>query len=171
MLDVTFDGSYSLFGRDHEAMFGLNFSKRDLKEISKYDLDILGTVIDLTTWDGSTATPVFDDRTLNSNIEQKQLAGFFATNYHLSDSLRLLIGSRVSNLETTGTGYWDSDESSKDSAIFTPYAGLTYKLNDNLSLYTSYTTIYSPQNEIDENAKKVDAKEGKTYEVGFKSIH
>lgn len=171
MFDVTFDGTYSLLKRKHELMFGINLAKRDVKEISNYDNSITGTAINLLTWDGSTAIPSFNDRTDGTDYDEKQLSVFFATNYYLSDDFRLLLGTRLSNWERNGTGYWNSDESNKDSGILTPYSGLTYKLNDNVSLYTSYTTIFSPQTEIDEYAKKVDPKEGKTYELGIKTTH
>ena len=169
LLDLTLNGNYSLFNKEHKAVFGINYAKRNVKENSLYDRNILGTIIDLQSWDGSTATPVFNDTPNNSKYNEKLLALFFATNYNILDDLSLVAGTRYSNWETKGYGYWNSDKSSKNNGILTPYIGLVYKISDNISTYASYTTSYTPQSEIDKNAVKIDPKEGTTYELGIKS--
>jgi len=169
LFDITLDGKYDLFNREHEAVFGINIAKRDANERSDYDLDNTGTVIDLTTWNGTTVSPVFDDRTLLAKWKEEQKSVFAATQYHLSDALSLIAGTKVSNFDKKGYGYWDSDVTSENDGIWTPYASLLYKFNDNISSYVSYTTSFTPQSYLDIDGKYVDPKEGKNLEFGIKS--
>ncbi|SEG86125.1 TonB-dependent siderophore receptor [Marinobacterium lutimaris] len=169
LFNLTLNGDYSLWGRDHEFVAGIDLAKRDLEETSNYDYDLLGTVIDLDSWDGSTDTPTYDDRTDGTDYTEKQAALFLANNLHLTDKLSLLLGTRLSNWERSGTGYWDSDWGSDDSGVLTPYAGAVYKITDNLSTYASYTTTFTPQSYIDENGRYIDPAEGKNYEIGLKT--
>jgi outer membrane receptor for ferric coprogen and ferric-rhodotorulic acid len=150
VLNLTLNGDYQLFNRDSEFVLGLDLAKRDVKETSDYDNDILGTAVDLTTWDGSTATPVYDDRNDGTDYNEKQTALFAASNIHILKKLNLLLGSRISNWERKGTGYWNASLDSDDKGVFTPYAGLVYKHTDTLSVYASYTTTFKPQSYIDE---------------------
>ncbi|MBL4629683.1 MAG: TonB-dependent siderophore receptor, partial [Paraglaciecola sp.] len=169
LFNVTLNGFYTLFNREHEVVVGVDLANRDIKENSDYDQDILGTVIDLTTWDGTTATPVFDDRNDGTDYSEKQSALFFATNFHLLDNLNLLLGSRMSNWTREGVGYWDSSWDSEDKGVITPYAALLYKVTDNVSTYVSYTKTFKPQSSINESGQFIDPAEGINYEIGVKS--
>lgn len=169
LFDITLDGKYDLFGKEHEAVFGINIAKRDADERSDYDLDNTGTVIDLTTWNGTTVSPVFDDRTLLAKWKEEQKSVFAATQYHLTDALSLIVGTKVSNFDKKGYGYWDSDLTSENDGIWTPYASLLYKVTDHISSYVSYTTSFTPQAYLDINGQYVDPKEGKNVEFGLKS--
>ncbi|MDF3605795.1 TonB-dependent receptor [Paracoccus sp. DMF-8] len=51
----------------------------------------------------------------------------------------------------------------------TPFAGLVYDLNDEWSLYASYTDIFNPQNYRDRNGNYLDPVIGKSYEIGAKA--
>lgn len=58
----------------------------------------------------------------------------------------------------------------RETGIFTPYTGVVYDLDDNWSLYASYTKIFNPQASYvrDINNKSLAPTEGKGYEVGVK---
>ena len=51
----------------------------------------------------------------------------------------------------------------------TPYAGLVYDINDSLSAYASYTSIFQPQTYRDRNGAYLSPVTGKNYETGLKS--
>lgn len=78
---------------------------------------------------------------------------------NLRDDLKVILGGRVANYES---------EDTKKSGIFVPYIGTVYDLNDNYSLYASYSTIFKPQSKKDINGKVLDPLEGENYEVGMK---
>ena len=73
-----------------------------------------------------------------------------------SDSTNLLTGAN-----TASSSY-------KVSGEFTPYAGLIFDLNDNYSLYASYTDVFRPQNAIDRNGSLLKPIVGANYEAGIK---
>ncbi|MCY1536341.1 Ferripyoverdine receptor [compost metagenome] len=50
-----------------------------------------------------------------------------------------------------------------------PYAGVVYDLNDNFSVYASYTSIFKPhESERDIDDKSIEPEEGDSYELGIK---
>ena len=49
------------------------------------------------------------------------------------------------------------------------YADITYAIDENHSLYTSYSDIFKPQTERDIDGNYLDPIEGKNYEIGLKS--
>ncbi|WP_367682840.1 TonB-dependent receptor domain-containing protein [Haemophilus pittmaniae] len=52
---------------------------------------------------------------------------------------------------------------------FTPYAGVTYDLNENQSLYASYTQIFKQQDNVDVTTKTtLPPLLGSNYEIGWK---
>lgn len=66
-----------------------------------------------------------------------------------------------------GNNFADSRHKNK---VFIPYLGASYDLNDNLTAYTSYTTIFRPQvRYLDRNGKPLEPQRGKTYELGLKA--
>lgn len=98
-------------------------------------------------------------------IEQKAI--YLAGNFSLTNDLKFIAGARLSSWEYT------SDDSATESRKFdnevTPYVGLVYDLNENHSLYTSYTSIFQPQDEKNSSGDFLDPIEGKSYEAGIKS--
>ncbi|RXJ94228.1 hypothetical protein CRV00_08330 [Malaciobacter molluscorum] len=169
-IDISYDGTYSLFGQEHSAVIGVNLARRTKDETAKRGfLGSLGTDINLDHWNGHTSdySSAYKTKVLTDYTE-KQAALYFATNYHILDNLSLLVGTRITNWKTEGINF-GSEEETKDNGVFTPYAGLVYKINDNLSTYVSYTTTFEPQNYIDENKSLIDPAEGKSYEAGIKT--
>ena len=71
-------------------------------------------------------------------------------------------------LDNKGESYGATKESSYD-AVKTPYAGLIYDINDDHSVYASYTEIFTPQTEVDINRDRLDPIDGVNYELGLKS--
>ena len=81
------------------------------------------------------------------------------------EDLKLISGVRVSSWEynaANGVGNREFDNE------VTPYVGLIYDLDDNHSIYTSYTSIFKPQNFKDTSGNYLDPIEGKSYEAGIK---
>jgi len=58
----------------------------------------------------------------------------------------------------------DNDESETS-----PYIGFTYKLNDDLNLYASYSDIYQPQEQADYNGQYLAPTKGTNFETGVKA--
>ncbi|MBE8590367.1 TonB-dependent receptor, partial [Pseudomonas sp. MAFF 301449] len=93
--------------------------------------------------------------------------GTYATlRISLTDPLTAIVGARVS--------WWKYDQPTNPSAAnsinreITPYAALIYDLNQNFSLYTSYTDIFQPQTETDSSGSPLKPVIGESYEAGIK---
>jgi outer membrane receptor for ferric coprogen and ferric-rhodotorulic acid len=52
--------------------------------------------------------------------------------------------------------------------VFTPYAGIVYDLDNDWSVYASYTDIFQPQNYVNAAGQVLDPILGDNYEVGVK---
>lgn len=55
-----------------------------------------------------------------------------------------------------------------ETGVWVPYLGAVYDLNDNFSVYASYTTIFQPQDLQDESGRVLDPLRGDNSEVGLK---
>ncbi|MFY9073851.1 TonB-dependent siderophore receptor [Malaciobacter mytili] len=98
------------------------------------------------------------------DIVQKGI--YLAGNFSLTNSLKLIAGARLSSWE------YNSEDSNKETRKFdneiTPYVGLVYDIDKNHSLYTSYTSIFQPQDKKDRSDNFLEPIEGKNYEIGVK---
>ncbi|WP_351059728.1 TonB-dependent receptor, partial [Psychrobacter sp. TB20-MNA-CIBAN-0197] len=94
----------------------------------------------------------------------------------LADPMTLVLGSRVSwyKSDTDSVQYFrgegtEVNTQSTETGQVTPFAGLLYDLNDNLTAYASYTDIFTPQGSY----KTIDGSTlkpliGQSYELGIK---
>ncbi|WP_320036085.1 TonB-dependent siderophore receptor [Halarcobacter sp.] len=98
-------------------------------------------------------------------IEQKGI--YLTGKFSLLEDLKLITGARVSYWEYTSDN--PANETRKFTNEITPYVGLVYDLNENHSIYTSYTSIFQPQDDKDSSGSYLNPIEGKSYEAGLKS--
>ncbi len=162
-------GSFDALGRTHQVIVGGSYKKSDLDTFTyTAPPDGLLPVSEFSDWDGSYPEPVWGDKTQSSDVTTKEKAIFAATQLQLTDPLSLILGSRVSDYERSGFQY-GTKVNTESERIWAPYAGITYDINDNHSLYSNYSTIFQPQSERDINGLYLDPIEGKNYEIGLKS--
>src|SRR5690606_8600209 len=62
---------------------------------------------------------------------------------------------------------WDVPTDSDDSET-SPYIGFTWTLTQDLNAYASYSDIYQPQYELNDNQQPLGPAQGKSYEAGIK---
>lgn len=169
-VDLFIKGPYEVMGLENEAVFGFSWAKKHTLQKGLYD-NTTGngkpTIPDLSTWNGSTPQPTFEDGERTGDFTTEQFAIYASTNFHLTEQLSLLTGARFSNWETIGESY-GRDYTSKDVGIFTPYIGSVYNITDSLATYASYTTSFVPQEKVDINSKQIKPTESVNYEIGLK---
>jgi len=178
VLELNIDGKFDLFGRRHDLVFG--WGKADRETISpRVTIGAVpagyGVIPNWQTWTGD--VPEFPSTmggppTSINNVDQK--AAFVATRLNLSDALKAVVGARhgkyttrtrnfsAAGAVTSTTGYTNDD-------IVTPYVGLLFDLNQQWTAYTSYTSIFQPQNFRDANNEPLDPVEGNSIEAGVKA--
>ncbi len=93
--------------------------------------------------------------------------GFYlTTRLSLADPLKLILGGRLDWYDYDAHGSNASDY--KVTRNLTRYAGLIYELDDQHSVYVSYSDIFTPQRAKDTAGTPVKPIVGKNYEVGIK---
>ncbi|MBW3530765.1 TonB-dependent siderophore receptor [Shewanella oncorhynchi] len=153
-------GPFELLGREHKLTTGLLYSKQDISADSFYTTDVL-SIGNFFEWDGSIAEPNYPSIPTNEETEEIQKGAYIATQLNLHDQVTLLLGSRISQYKVD-PGYEHND-------VITPYAGLIYDISDSVSIYTSYTEIFQPQDAKDANNKRLDPTTGNNIELGSKA--
>lgn len=167
--DAKLKGLYSLFGRDHEVVFGMNRTEVDDHWIGADPLhgDIaVGSFFD---WDGSgLAEPEWGDMQVSWDTTTVEKGYFAATRLNMTDEFKVILGTRVSDWHFSGV-YSGFPVDMTHSGEITPYAGALYDITDQHRVYTSYTEIFNPQTNFDRYGQLLDPKVGKSYEAGLKS--
>ncbi|TNE62562.1 MAG: TonB-dependent siderophore receptor [Alphaproteobacteria bacterium] len=170
LVDVTVGGNYSLFGREQEAMFGVNMAWADSDYYSYAapgDDPAWGALPSFPGWTGTELSrPAFGEGTLSSEWSDRVRRFYGATNMHLTDELSVLLGFNAIDVKTEGYSFGEPMD--RDESEISPYIGVVYKLTDNLSAYASYSDIYEPQAEAEEDFTPLGAAVGKSYEAGLK---
>ncbi|MGR3898204.1 TonB-dependent siderophore receptor [Psychrobacter sp. 1176_08] len=163
-------GNFDALGRTHKLIVGGSYSKSDLDTFTYAPPaeDDLAPLTNFFEWDGSYPEPAWGDRTRSSDVTIKEKSVFAATQLQLTDPLSVILGSRVSDYKRSGVQY-GRNVNTKSDHIWTPYAGITFDIDKNHSLYTSYSDIFKPQTQRDINGNYLDPIEGKNYEIGLKS--
>ena len=162
-IDLYASIPFEIGNLEQEIVFGTMYNKN---KVTKYDwanANLTGVTIDVNNvpnpynnWTSS------GKNTLNSTTQKGY---YLAGKFSLMQDLKLISGVRISSWEynaANGVGNREFDDE------VTPYIGLIYDLDDNHSIYTSYTSIFKPQNLKDTSGNYLDPIEGKSYEVGIK---
>ncbi|UVL59910.1 TonB-dependent siderophore receptor [Pseudomonas sp. B21-032] len=166
-------GPFQLFGRTHEMVMGLNWARNENESgthsFGSYKID------DFFNWDNNPLKPSKLLFTVPYDTVARERAGYFATILKPTDRLNVILGSRVTD------HYWNQDGfnpllpnpnthyNSRESGVVTPYAGITYDLDDYHTVYASYADIFKPQPfNPDRNGTPLEPLTGESYEVGIK---
>lgn len=170
LLEASLNGTFELFGREHEAMVGVSYGDGKHKQYNRNadpndpswgDLPAFpyaGDAIGEPAWG-----PLSYYGTTNQSVKR----GFGATRLSLTDKLRAIVGFNYAEYHRDGdqTGV-PFDQTERETS---PYSGLTYQLLDQVMLYGSYSDIYQPQDQFDINSRYLAPSKGLNYEVGLKA--
>lgn len=164
--DVSIGGPFSLAGREHELVLGANSYKSEVEELSRYISGFSVGVPAGDIYNGNFPKPTVWASSNGGDYEDKQNSIYSAARFSLTDALTFIAGARAITLKTEGLSY-GTDRKRKNDAVL-PYAGLVYDLNDEYSVYASYTEIFNPQKEEGADLQRLDPIEGENYELGIK---
>lgn len=170
LYDVYVEGDFTLFGRDHQLVAGVNYSKLSYTDRSLYDFTTgngFPPITNLTTWDGNAVFPTLVDGETGSDVVQKQKAVYVTGRFNVIDDLHVLVGARYNDWEAMGESYDVARDVTDADSI--PYAGVVYAINDNINLYASYTETFQAQNELDINNQQLAPVVGESQEIGIKA--
>ncbi|MCU5771557.1 ferric-rhodotorulic acid/ferric-coprogen receptor FhuE [Erwiniaceae bacterium BAC15a-03b] len=161
-VDTYASGPFDLFGRQHELVAGISYSRQHNATYSadgSIDSEQMGSF----NGNGDVVEPEWGDWYRNADDVVRQKAAYTAARFSLADPLSLILGARYTQWSTVGS----SGNMRKNN--LTPYGGLVYDINDSWSAYASYTSIFQPQTYRDSNGAYLSPVTGKNYETGLKS--
>jgi len=173
-IDAYVNIPYEFFEQDHEFVFGVmyNLYKKGSDNVSSYWNNRntpAGLAYAARTRINFNDLHIEDPRLpyvdQNNADRTIQKAIYAANKLSITEDLKLLLGTRMSYYKYKITGGADNRNFTRE---ITPYAGITYDLDDHHTLYASYTSIFKPQTYKDKNNKYLDPIQGKDYEAGIK---
>lgn len=171
VLSAVANGPFQLFGRKHEAIFGVESQEVDTIGTSGYfGLGAMSNV-DIRNWNPYTVPePVVGTGQgtvyAAAGNQTHQQGAYATTRLSLAEPLNLLLGVRLS--------WWDYQVPATPASNYkvtrevTPFAGVTYDLTKQINAYASYTEIFTPQNYKDAGGAIIAPVRGEDYEAGFK---
>ena len=173
--EAQLSGPFALFGRDHELTVGANYG-RSHHRANEHDFD--PSLADAngyyhTSFSGALAgnevRPALDYTfdTNNQNFTDTQKSLYAGARFSLLDDLHWVVGARMLSADGKGDDYGVAHYTREHGKV-TPYTGLVYDLNDQWSVYGSWTKIYNPQYKVDADGKQLDPLEGSSMEAGIK---
>jgi len=170
--DLFASGPFRLFGREHQLVLGTSrYQEKYLYNGASYR--ILANDIDLSNWDPSSISKTRSARDNDRQaIDINQKGCYSTVRFKLTDPLTLILGGRLDWYDYSSNYYWSNGTpghaSYKVTRNVTKYAGLVYDLNEQYSVYASYTDIFKPQNYRAADSSLIEPVVGKNYEVGLK---
>jgi len=163
-VDIYASIPFELAGLNHEVLAGMIYNKQNFESYA--GSGSIPSIGNFYEWDGNIEEPAFSNKELKQKLETKQLGTYLVGKFSLQENLKLITGARLTSYEK------DEEVNNlnyKHDNIVTPYAGIVYNLNNDYSLYASYTDIFKPQDSRDSNGNYLDPVEGKSYEAGIKA--
>jgi outer-membrane receptor for ferric coprogen and ferric-rhodotorulic acid len=165
--DSNLSGRYELFGRKHDLVGGLSWSRSHLYSLSHYGDDFGDAVSTDDVFNGSEPEPVFNNGSDLSDYLDVRRTVYLSTRLNLRDDLKLLVGANHTQADSSGVAAGVSKVQHESGN--SPYVGVVYDLTSNLSAYASFTKIFSPQSQTDYSGATLAPATGRNMELGFKS--
>ncbi len=182
MWDTNVSGNFQMFGLEHSVVVGADYQDITSRWLGSARFATATGPLNVFDPDSTAFAEPADDtnysRDYNPN-NQKQYGVYGSLRLQLAEPLHLILGARVQRYKFDQTyqtrvgNTWTTQSavSMREPTKVTPYGGLVYDLNDEWSVYGSYSEIYKPQVNLLEGpppGTPMEAMEGKTYETGLK---
>lgn len=130
-----------LFGRENQLIVGASYDTSDVKHSSQSE------IAQFTDTRGTDGTGfIIDETVVDGDIDTDTFSLFFTNTHSLTERLDLTVGGRYNwiQIDISGTsegGEQDLNETGNKHVFkrFNPTVGLTYALQDNLTVYGNYS--------------------------------
>lgn len=165
-MDVRASGPFQLFGREHEALVGVSYARSVMKEFSGYGNDIGTALPSLSNWNADYPEPSYDASSNGSDYWMRQRSLFAATKIQAADKLKLILGANNTRITSAGNNY--GADFGRENSATSPYAGVVYDITPVVSAYSSFTSIFTAQNQQGVSGSRLDPAKGYNTEAGLK---
>ncbi|EJN07751.1 TonB-dependent siderophore receptor [Herbaspirillum sp. YR522] len=173
--DVYVSGPVRLFERDHVVTLGYSYSRYEGDTASKTVTGASKDVLDDHNYDALIGSAGLDNlNTAHTQTITAQSGIYASSRIRLADPLTLVLGARwtdySSKTRSVGAtaGNWTTSAAAATDR-FSPYGGLVWDVNRNLSFYGSYADIFVPQTTQDYQGNVLAPRVGWQGEVGAKT--
>ncbi|MDO6453482.1 TonB-dependent siderophore receptor [Neptunomonas phycophila] len=171
--DASYSQPFSAMGQVNEFVVGTDYKNYDTDY--RNGASSLGT-ININSFDSSDVAYTAPTYSTRVESEEQEIGLYGKVTLRPTERLALISGGRFSwydldNSTTTLSSGATTHSDYNDSAHFTPYAGVVFDLNEAHSLYASYSEVFKPQTDTDENGDMIDPREGQQIELGIKGSY
>jgi outer membrane receptor for ferric coprogen and ferric-rhodotorulic acid len=165
LADFSATGRFTLGGRQHDLVLGLNASRSE-NALRSHDA-AGGAITEADMLAGLSPRPVFPDNvTGQADFTDRRRSLFGVVRWSAADRLHLITGVNLTRAQSEGEQYGEPHRYARTKAL--PYLGATWDLDDQHSLYASHAGIFNPQNKIDHDRQVLPPIEGRNTELGLK---
>ncbi len=164
--DLSVNGSFAWLGRRHDLVIGSSWRREDFRAWgTSADIDDV-PVENIFGWDpNSMPEPNPGELPFGWDALIRETGLYAASRLRITEPLSVIVGGRLTWWKQTSADDLAGYELKRE---FVPYAGAVWDLNDQWSVYTSYTDILKPQQIRDVSGKILAPVEGRSYEAGVK---
>nr|WP_312989943.1 TonB-dependent siderophore receptor [Comamonas koreensis] len=166
--DASLSGEVDAFGRVHKILFGATHQSlvSSGPDYSYEPSAIYGVnIYSFNPYQSVKPTVIGAS---DASLKTTQDSAYAMAQINPLERLKLLIGGRLDWYKYSG---YSGDDGYKVSANVTRYAGVTFDVDENHSVYASYTDIFTPQSAKDINKNIIKPIVGENYEIGVKGSY
>ena len=174
-VDVYASGPFTLWGREHRALFGYQSEKWD-QSYQGFGLGRQRIVTDNVPFGRHDLVP--DPRrpyTQGGDTDTRQSGVYGQLRLRAAEPLTVVLGGRWSWYKTRSRSNWPATPTpweaggERVSGHFTPYAAVLYDINPVWTAYASFSDIFAPQDEQAVSGETLKPREGRQFELGAKA--
>ncbi len=172
-VDANYSQPFELLGQVSEFVVGTDYKHYDGNYLN--GSQVLGNIV-VATYDPSQFAEPDLAYSTRVDSDEKETGLYAKLTFRPVERLALIGGARLSWYEgestttTLATGSVAGGRS-EDNGHVTPYGGLVYDLDEQHSLYASYSQVFKPQTEVGADGRVIDPREGEQYEIGIKGSY
>ena len=182
-LQTNVVGEFATGSIEHTLLFGVDLFRFDRSTDNFFDEDEGGSAPPINIFSpeyGLASRPNRDELSelalagiVGRNITDLQtdtLGIYLQDQIEISEQWQLLAGGRfdIVDQESDRTVFGESSSSEQQDEAFSPRLGVVYQPIEPLSLYTSFTQAFVPNDSVDEDGELLDPERGTQYEIGIK---
>lgn len=169
--DLSLSGKWRWGDREHGILIGVSENRERTKywirNVPQTDPVWGAAPTFFGTWNGSEIPrPAFGAPELASDFDSNLTRFYAAAQWQLSDAITLITGLHRFDVKKSGTAWWAPVN--EGEAKTSPYAGAVWGVTDTVNLYASYSDIFRPQNELNEQGQFLGPSKGENLELGVK---
>lgn len=171
-LRVELNGSIDAFGTTHNVLIGADGYDYELHSIQERWRTAWGSGD--TTFSVNAYNPVYgqtapDTSPTQDNLEEQNAYGVYLQDQMaLSEKVNLLLGVRFDKFEQDITNNFSGNTVSQSKSEVNPRVGISYQVDDGITLYSNYAEGFRPNSGADANSNAFEPEKSESIETGVK---